>query len=175
MVNIWTPLCGNYTKPGTTNQNPGEPMYDGVQDDWVKEEIDLNAYAGGDLKLRFTLISDGWTNWDGFYFDDMTITIIGDTVTSAGVEMEAVNSEDWLIQNFPNPASNQTMIQFLRTDQPTELVIFDLLGNQIYRRSMALGSKEHLISTVNWQSGIYFYHLVGKESGSEMYKMIVTH
>lgn len=73
----WTPLAGNFTHPGNSNQDPGKPVYDGTQSFWVQENIDLSAYLGHSVKIRFTLVSDGYTTGDGFYFDDINIITIG--------------------------------------------------------------------------------------------------
>ena len=82
----WSELCGVYTKPGTSPDNiwggngspdqpTGEGLYDGFQKEWVREEIDLSAYAGTNtVYLRFK--ADGDTERaqsDGFYFDDFRI------------------------------------------------------------------------------------------------------
>lgn len=69
----WTPLEGLYTIPGGSNQPTGQPLYDGTQTEWVKEEIDLEAYLGQTVKFRFLLFSDGSQTRDGFYFDDFKI------------------------------------------------------------------------------------------------------
>ncbi|HSW68142.1 MAG TPA: M14 family zinc carboxypeptidase, partial [Bacteroidales bacterium] len=72
----WTALPGRYTKPGNANQAFGQPLYDGVQTTWVYEEIDLSAFLGQQIRIRFTLRSDGWDTDDGFYFDDVKVTTI---------------------------------------------------------------------------------------------------
>lgn len=70
----WEALEGNYTHIGNGNQVP-EPLYDG-QSGWVLEEIDLMDYVGESVKFRFTLISDGYITEDGFYFDDINISVV---------------------------------------------------------------------------------------------------
>ena len=82
----WSELCGTYTKPGaspdnvwggngTPDQPTGEGLYDGFQKEWVREEIDLSAYAGvNTLYLRFKADGDTErTQLDGFYFDDFKV------------------------------------------------------------------------------------------------------
>ena len=73
----WTALAGNYTHPGTSSQVPGQPVYDGTQSTWVQENIDLTAFLGHTIKLRYTLVSDGNVTGDGFYFDDVEVVTIG--------------------------------------------------------------------------------------------------
>jgi hypothetical protein len=73
----WTSLSGNYTiiGSGQGGQISGEPGYDGYQDEWVNEFIDLSAYAyEPEVSVRFILRSDGSVEEDGFYFDDINIS-----------------------------------------------------------------------------------------------------
>ena len=73
----WIGQCGNYTVPGTNAngsvQPNNEPVYEGVQNTWVYEEINLSDYLGQQIQLRFQLRSDAGVNADGFYFDDFSI------------------------------------------------------------------------------------------------------
>lgn len=73
----WHSLSGNYTTTGNGQgvQTSGEPGYDGYQDEWVNEFIDLPAYVQEpEVSVRFILRSDGSVEEDGFYFDDFTIS-----------------------------------------------------------------------------------------------------
>jgi len=86
----WTDLCGSQTKPGansndfasglgtisgTLDQPFGEALYDGYQEAFVREEIDLSSYAGvNSVYFRFTFRGDSDVNQkDGFWFDDFTV------------------------------------------------------------------------------------------------------
>jgi carboxypeptidase T len=72
----WTTLSGKYTKPasGKGKQIPtGMPIYDGTAVQWLKEEMDLSAYAGQQVKVRFEFRTDGSTVYDGWYLDDIGI------------------------------------------------------------------------------------------------------
>ena len=74
----WTPQCGKYTNEGVPDQNAanGDPLYDGFQTSWVKEEINLSDYLGMSILVRFKIIADQGVREDGFYFDDFQINII---------------------------------------------------------------------------------------------------
>ncbi|MBK7379429.1 MAG: immune inhibitor A [Ignavibacteriales bacterium] len=74
----WTPLEGLYTNPGTGSFQPnGEPLYDGVQSAWVKEDIDLTGHTSNQFKMRFQLKTDGGVTGDGWYVDDISIFVYG--------------------------------------------------------------------------------------------------
>jgi hypothetical protein len=70
----WIPLQGQYTNPGTGNFQPnGEPLYDGIKGEWVREEISLTSFISNQVKIRFELKSDGSVQQDGWYVDDIGI------------------------------------------------------------------------------------------------------
>ena len=76
--NSWTPQCGKYTNEGVPDQNAanGEPLYDGFQTSWVKEEINLSDYLGMSILVRFNIVADQAVREDGYYFDDFKINVI---------------------------------------------------------------------------------------------------
>lgn len=69
----WEALPGLHTRNGSTNQDPGQPLYDGNQSSWVQEKISLEAFGGKVIQLRFRLVSDVSLTKDGFYFDDFKV------------------------------------------------------------------------------------------------------
>jgi hypothetical protein len=72
----WTALEGLYTNPGVGSFQPtGQPLYDGTQSAWVKEEIDLTSYMGSQILIRFLMRADGSIQQDGWYVDDINIVI----------------------------------------------------------------------------------------------------
>jgi hypothetical protein len=74
----WIPLQGLYTEPGTGSFQPnGEPLYDGLKTNWVKEEISLAGYNSNQVKLQFELKTDGSLVKDGWYVDDIAIMVYG--------------------------------------------------------------------------------------------------
>jgi hypothetical protein len=72
----WIPLAGTYTNPGTgTFQPNGEPVYDGIQSNWVLEEIQLTGYNSAHNKIRFELRTDNSIQRDGWYIDNIGIYV----------------------------------------------------------------------------------------------------
>jgi hypothetical protein len=72
----WYPLQGQYTEPGVGSFQPnGEPLYDGVRSNWVREEISLASFKAAQNKIRFQLNADGYIERDGWYVDDIGIII----------------------------------------------------------------------------------------------------
>ena len=77
------PLCGQYTNAGDEAQMVGEPLYDGVQSEWVQETIDLSDFIGQQITLEFLLRSDGFVEGDGFYFDNIAVNSISKGISSS--------------------------------------------------------------------------------------------
>lgn len=72
----WIPLQGLYTEPGVgTFQPNGEPLYDGIRANWVREEMNLSGYTSSQVKLKFELKTDGSIHKDGWYVDDIGILV----------------------------------------------------------------------------------------------------
>jgi len=82
--NTWTTVGGKHANPGAGQgrQPSGVLVYDGMQPDWVKEEIDLNDFADKSIKIRFSFLSDEAVEKDGWYLDGISI-ITYDNITSA--------------------------------------------------------------------------------------------
>ena len=72
----WIPIAGNYTKSGSGSFQPnGQPIYDGYQPNWVREEISLSGYNSNMVKIRFKLRTDGSDQRDGWYVDDIGVVV----------------------------------------------------------------------------------------------------
>ena len=100
----WTPLCGNYTHAGSSNQDFDQPLYDGFQSTWVMETVDLNDFVGQEILIAFSFESDSYVTEDGFYFDDISINTLGAELVGIG-EQELIN---WRV--YPVPANDQLYI-----------------------------------------------------------------
>lgn len=153
----WFPICGKYeTAPasfgGTT------PMYDGLQELFVKEEIDLNPYLGQQLLVRFTLSTDGGYNLDGFYFDDFVVRKI--PATTAAVN--EINIEDH-VSVFPNPSNGQ--ITLTNTGETIYTVkLYNELGQEVIKTEKLEGNESgKILDLQHLQAGVYFIELVNSE------------
>ena len=63
--------------PSGTDKNPGGGNlgwgYTGISSGWVQENVDLSAYAGKKIQLRFEYLTDAAVNLNGFMVDDISI------------------------------------------------------------------------------------------------------
>ena len=123
--NQYTPLYGRYTKTGGNEYlNSDQPYYDGSSD-WVEEKIDISQFAGQKVKIKFVLVTDSYVEEDGFYFDDLSISVIS-SVTSVN-ENKNISS---II--YPNPVKNSFKLNFNSGgESATQLNIYNSLGKLI--------------------------------------------
>jgi carboxypeptidase T len=179
----WIALAGKYTEPGQGSfQPPGEPVYDGLENYWVKEDISLANYTSTQFKVRFRLRTNGSNRRDGWYLDD--IGIFQYTIpTNISTDAEPVYNFS-LEQNYPNPFNPSTKIKYTipsviasgaKQSQIVTLKVYDVLGNEVstlVNEEKPAGSYEVEFNASNLSSGIYLYKL---QAGSfvETKKMIL--
>ena len=156
------PVCGKYTVTGGNFQDLGEPIYEGLQNNWVQEEIDLSEYVeiGDAISIRFIMAADGGDERDGYYFDDMELSILMDSSTST----ISFDAEDFVIaQNRPNPATTYTNIdlELGAVDfQQGRLKVYNALGQLQHTQIIAKQEEQTLlVLTKDWPAGLYFYQV----------------
>lgn len=165
----WIPLCGKYTKTSSPYQDPGNPVYDGQQLNWVNEEVSLNDYLGGSILIGYRMVSDQGLTYDGFYFDDVQINTITSTV-GVGEQKQSAT----LLQNIPNPATSQTTIYYNLNDlKNAELKIYNVLGKLIKTEALSHKSTNTTIDLNSFDNGTYFYQLSAEGYRSSTKKMVV--
>ena len=158
----WIPQCGLYTNDGVSNQAGAfnEPVYDGLQADWVQEQIDLSDYLGESILIRFRLVSDTNVREDGFYFDDLQVNILEDNL---GID-------EFIQKNFmiyPNPVKDQLYIN--SQIQNYDVKIQTLQGQLLY--AVKNQSNESTVNYSGYANGIYLMTITS-EGQSATYKII---
>lgn len=166
----WTPMCGKYTKTGSSNQDQGNPVWDGFQTSWVKEEINLEDFAGQTIELKFVMVSDPYVTEDGFYFDDFEVSIVDQQV---GIE-EKDGIE--IMKAIPNPANEFTYIQYdlPNSDQNYQLLVRNTVGQVIKRIEIDQSSYRYQLNTGELSNGVYFYQITGNNTATELQKLIIA-
>ncbi len=169
--NSWTGQCGYYTNAGTAAngsvQPEGEPVYDGVQNDWVLEEISLSDYLGEQLRVRFILESDGGVNEDGFYFDDFRVSynVAGSTA--------GTGFADSYLKLFPNPASDQLIISSSQVLTDGRFTITDQSGKVVLAESAVFSNNQWTIDTSELPAGTYFVRVYSNEISILPKKLVI--
>jgi len=166
----WTSLAGRYTAAVS-----GQPSYSGNQS-WVVEQINLAAYAGQSIRIRFNYISDSGQPGDGFFFDNFKVLNYSITtgVSQIGTEVPERFS---LKQNYPNPFNPATKINY---DLPkagfVTMKVYDVTGKivaNLLSQNQNAGRYSIDFIANDFPSGTYFYKL---ESGdfNEVKRMILV-
>lgn len=167
----WTNLSGRYTKTLS-----GQPSYSGMSY-WVLEQINLNAYIGKTIKIRFYYYADGGLPGDGIYIDDFRV--VDYKATSVGITSNSTEIPDRysLYQNYPNPFNPVTKINFdLPQNSFVKLSLFDILGREVsvlVNENLSAGKYEYEFNAANFSSGAYFYKLETSKF-SDVKRMIIS-
>lgn len=161
--NSWIPQCGLFTNEGSSNegQPTGQPLYDGTQNNWVLEQIDLSDYLGEEITIRFKFESDGEVRADGFYFDDLTINVLDDgTLSNADVLASQFSV-------YPNPVTNLLYITTPKNNYT--LGIYNIQGQLIRTPSTYSGSQT--INYSQFTKGIYLMKFTSNDQ-TKIFKII---
>ncbi len=135
----WTTLAA----PATTRDDPnGDNLGNGFTDVsgggrapvWIQQQVDLSAYAGKEVQLRFEYVTDGALSLHGMALDDITI--------SGGVLSDDAESDNgWQASGFvrsTNAVSQRFLVQLLR---------FTAAGTTVDRRSVDAGTLDLDVDT----------------------------
>jgi hypothetical protein len=168
----YTPLCGKYTVEGTDDQDPAQPLYDGIQTSWIKENINLDAYMGQNIKLRFRLKADGFQAGDGYYFDELTVKKL-----IAGVGLNEIKNSVSVYQNIPNPCSQYTTIRYTlpAANESYTLTVYDELGRALHNQAVNAQANEANLDVSTLQNGVYYYRIASPKHTSTAQPLIVIH
>lgn len=160
------PLCGIYTKSGSTNQEYNSPVYDGKQGTWVEEYLSLNDFLGKTkVWFRLVLKSDQEVQDDGFYIDNWRIVGHGKTISVAD------ESSDPMI--FPTIMDQNQLITIM-TDNingSQYFEIIDVVGQVVI--SSTIDHHQRSVSTSGLKSGIYFYRLSSDKKIIQNGKLVI--
>jgi immune inhibitor A len=70
---LQTPSCSN-ANPSGSSYGCG---YTGASSSWIDQTVDLSAYAGKKIELRFEYLTDAGLNGEGFLVDDISLPQVG--------------------------------------------------------------------------------------------------
>lgn len=121
----WTALSGQTTSAGNPNGINLGPGYSGRSGGWIQERIDLTAYAGQKVQVRFEYVTDDGPLRPGFLLDDIEIPELGyrhdaesgDGGWRAGGFLRQANvlPQSWLLQLIIQ-RGGRTMVERLKLD-----------------------------------------------------------
>jgi len=161
------------------------PGFGDSQSQWTQVNFPLDSYVGRlNFKFRFHIMSDSVGSSDGWYIDDVQVSL---TPTWVPQEPTSIPTSFALYQNYPNPFNPVTSIQYAVGSRQTKtadsgrwtadgsfihttLKIYNVLGQKV--RTLVDEGKLPGIHRVIWDgkddegedvaSGIYFYQLAAE-------------
>jgi hypothetical protein len=89
----WEALAGEHTTGDNALDMAYGPGYTGASNGWTGETIDLSAYAGEEILLRFEYVTDDATNLTGMAMDNIAIPEIA-------FEDGAESTSGWTLEGF---------------------------------------------------------------------------
>ena len=89
--------------------------------------------------------------------------------TSSSAVMNVDNHFIHFSSVYPNPVKD---VLFIDSNTPTEFVLYDMLGSQVFKERFTSSSN---INVSSFEAGIYFYKLKVKGKETEVQKLIITH
>ena len=163
----WENLCGEQSKLGSLFQLYEEPLYDGKQLHWVRENVDLSSYIGQSIQLRFLLVSDGFVHKDGFYFDNFQVITIKEDVTATEEPTQG------LCTAYPNPAGNAFTITLPQLQRPS-VSVYNAQGQLVFE-ARHVETPSLVIQTSDWTPGLYQYRVSSDDRFVQSGKMSILH
>jgi hypothetical protein len=116
--------------------------------DWVHEALDLNAYVGMKVIIRFRVVTDGFVQEDGWYVDDIQLST-GACETVTGITGPGPEPAALLAVTGANPF--RTRLRLAVNAEPgtrASVQVFDAQGRLV--RTVFQGLVSTAKSTVTW-------------------------
>lgn len=141
----WTTLWDAVDQPGWVNQFQ-EPV-----------QLDLSAYQGQNIRLRFRAHNNGSDVLTYSWFIDNVKVVATDTLTPQGIgEMNLMTSI------YPNPVDD---LMTIRSDEDIQLVsVYNILGIKV--KEVAVNQKETVIDLTQLSAGAYMIEIIAGEKKS---------
>ncbi len=141
-----------------------------VEGSWHHYDVPLNLTEVIDVVVRFAFQSDGETEAEGWYLDDI---IAYDGHGFQAVTEPTLPTAFTVAQNYPNPFNPATSIS-CQLPQPAEITlqVYDMLGRQVALQRLGLqpaGELEILFDGSRLTSGVYFYSVQALSAGQAQY------
>lgn len=146
-----------------TNTGSWTTLWDAVdQPEWVNQfqepvQLDLSAYQGQNIRLRFRAHNNGSDVLTYSWFIDNVKVVATDTLTPQGI-----GEIDLKTSIYPNPVDD---LMTIRSDEDIQLVsVYNILGIKV--KDVAVNQKETVIDLTQLSAGAYMIEIVAGEKKS---------
>tara|TARA_R110001592_G_scaffold23456_2_gene91954 strand:+ start:4540 stop:7149 length:2610 start_codon:yes stop_codon:yes gene_type:complete len=122
--------------------------------DWLRDTVDLSAYAGQEIILLFRGVN---RNGNNLYLDN--ISVYQGLWDPLG---QIENRAETFLKVYPNPTQNYLNIETSRSlSEPLSLSIFDSRGQKVWQGELKESSFK--LSLAHWPAGVY--SLIANDAG----------
>ncbi|MCL4305793.1 carboxypeptidase regulatory-like domain-containing protein [bacterium] len=112
---------------GTPAQGPmlGQPCWSGTVTTWTQKTMDLSAYEGSNVQLRFRFGSDNSVQREGWYVDDVLVQAVGElsNVTTPLELTIMVEGEDVILRWAADDNPSYRVYTSLDADDPLQTLV----------------------------------------------------
>lgn len=159
------PVCGKFSVAGGAFQDLNNPVYTGLQKQWVSEWINLDKYKGKSIYLQIIMnTNQSEFPHDGFYIDDIKVFSTSLTNTLD------LNTE--IISLYPQPTRHELTIHTRGSIDCSQLNLETIDGKNV-KSSCQGSSNEYRIDVSNLNSGVYLLKYNTKSGHREVHKVII--
>lgn len=161
------PLCGYYTVNGNLSQAFDEPVYCGLQNDWITEYIDISKYIGKVIYLQLYMYAGSNLNdYDGIYLDDIEIF--------TNIATQNLEPEHWTGEIFPQPSHGNFK---LRTPEWEEVFENKFILSNVSGKIEMLQPEQEIdgyhFNLSDHPSGVYFLSWIASGGKTRQLKIIL--
>lgn len=169
--NTWQNLCTPNNQITTNQILDQNEVYTGVASDWVNEIINLDAYIGKKIMLKWEFSSDNGLNFQGFNMDDIVVNKL--------IDFNIGNNDlkDLTVEISPNPTDNILVIKLLdKESNLSNIRILNALGVKVNEKKNFNQNNDQqiLFETSNLPAGVYFVEIISNNK-LQTYKIIIEH
>jgi hypothetical protein len=150
--------------PGS-KQKKDEYGFDGNFPEWTEQEASLDAFIGKKVRLRFGVLSDEGSTFDGWYLAEIDL-VTYENVNTGITEDHLLNES---LQIYPNPAFKNDKISIsnpFKNDFAVEARIADNTGKIVFKSNNFFKNNTWEFSLQNLAPGTY--HIVLQQNGKEI-------
>ncbi|MBN1889956.1 MAG: immune inhibitor A [Thermoflexales bacterium] len=147
----WTTLPGQTTTNTDPNGSNYGNGYTGASGGWIQETIDLSAYAGQKVQVRFEYLTDAAVTHAGMFLDDVAIPELS-------YRYDAESDGDWLARGFirnANVLPQEWLLQLVKLQRgQTSVERLQLNPDNTGRWTLSLGSGEEAVLVVSGRAPV---------------------
>jgi hypothetical protein len=163
-------IFGKNVKPGITGNNPIIPSSVTANDN-VPMQVDFRSVYASILKYWFN-VSDSELSP---MLLNKTFPLLDIISNGSSSVTNATEAKIGILENYPNPATNQTTIKFSCSGGYVKIRLYDNIGREILtiaENDYSKGTHEIILNTESLRNGTYYYQV--QQGASQLMKTLIV-